>query len=94
MKKPRIIPLRLKQSSGVWLEKFSYIVQIFGLKCNEVDNLVFYCHTSLRKYIDLIEYVDDIVIKGNDVTKNYSSKATFEQTLFSNQRCWGVSNTS
>jgi len=61
--------LWLKQSPRAWFGKFSHIVQLFGLKRNETDHSVFYCHTSPGKYVYLMVYVDDIVITGNDATK-------------------------
>nr|KYP61339.1 hypothetical protein KK1_015826 [Cajanus cajan] len=59
----------LKQSPQAWFGKFSHIVQSFGLKHSEVDHSVFYCHTSSGKCVNLIMYVDDIVITGNDSVK-------------------------
>jgi len=60
---------RLKQSPRAWFGKFSHIVQLFGLKRSEADHSVFYCHTSPRKCVYLMVYVDDIVVIGNDATK-------------------------
>jgi len=57
----------LKQSQRAWFGKFSFIVQNFGLRRNERDHSVFYSHTSSRKCIYLIVYVDDIVITGKDI---------------------------
>jgi len=56
----------LKQSPRAWFNKFSHIVQLFGLKRSEADHSVFYCHTSPGKCVYLMVYVDDIVITGND----------------------------
>jgi len=56
----------LKQSPRAWFGKFSSIVQKFGLRRSEADHSVFYKHTSPRKCVYLIVYVDDIVITGND----------------------------
>jgi len=58
----------LKQFPRVWFRKFIHIVQTFGIKCNEVDHLVFYCYILPGKCVYLIVYVDDIIIKGNDAT--------------------------
>ena len=58
----------LKQSPRAWFGKFNSIVQKFGLRRNEADHSVFYKHTSPRKCVYLIVYVDDIVITGNDTT--------------------------
>lgn len=59
----------LEQSPHACFGKFNHIVQSFGLKHNEANHFVFYCHTSLFKNVYLIMYVDDIVIIGNDATK-------------------------
>jgi len=36
----------LKQSPGAWFEKFSNVVQQFGMTHSEVDHSVFYRHSS------------------------------------------------
>jgi len=54
----------LEQSPCAWYEKCSHC-QTFGLKHSEVDYLVFYYHSSLRKRVYLIVYVNDIVIIEN-----------------------------
>ena len=59
----------LKQSPRTWLGKFSHVVQSFGTKWSEADHSVFYCHTSPNKCVYLVNYVDDIVTKGNDDIK-------------------------
>jgi len=48
--------------------KLSRIVQILGQRHSESNNL-FSCHVSPKKWVYLIEYVDDIVITENDVAK-------------------------
>ena len=55
----------LKQSPRAWFEKFSSVVQQFGMTLSEVDHLVFYRHSRVRS-IYLVVYVDDIVLIGND----------------------------
>jgi len=57
-----------KQSSRPWFGKFNYIVQIFGLKPSEVEHSNF-CHTSPRKCVYLIVYVDELVIDGPGLLK-------------------------
>jgi len=49
------------------------------LKLKEANHSMFYSHTSLRKCVYLIVYVDDIVITGNYITKI----AQVEKHLFS-----------
>jgi len=39
------------------------------MKCSEIDNSVFYCHTSPGKCVYLIVYVDNIVITENDAIR-------------------------
>ena len=56
----------LKQSPRVWFSRFSSVVQEFGMIQSAVDHSVFYHHSSTRKCIYLIVYVDDIVITGTD----------------------------
>jgi len=44
-------------------------MQAFGLKPNETDHSIFYCHSFPRKCVDLMIYVDDIVITRNDTIR-------------------------
>jgi len=55
----------LKQSSRVWLGKFSKVVQKFGMTCIEVYHSIFYRHFSVG-CIYLVVYVDDIILTGSD----------------------------
>ena len=55
----------LKQSPRAWFERFSTVIQEFGMTRCEADHSVFYRH-SVVGCIYLIVYVDDIVITGND----------------------------
>ena len=54
----------LKQSPRAWFGKFSSIVQKSGSFTN---HSVFYKHTSPGKCVNLIIYVNDIIIIGNDI---------------------------
>ena len=56
----------LKQSPRVWFDRFSSVVQEFGMLRNTADHSVFYHHNSSRQCIYLVVYVDDIVITGSD----------------------------
>ena len=56
----------LKQSPRAWFSRFSLVVQKFGMIRSVVDHSVFYHHSSIRKCIYLIVYVDNIVITGSD----------------------------
>ena len=55
----------LKQSPRAWFEKFSSVVQQFGMSYSEVHHSVFSRHSSAG-CIYLIVYVDDIVLTGSD----------------------------
>ncbi|RZB87138.1 Pectin acetylesterase 2 isoform B [Glycine soja] len=69
----------LRQSPQAWFEKFSSVVQAFGMKQSEADHSVFYCHTSSSRWVYLVVYVDDLVITRNDQEKI----AQLKQHLFS-----------
>ncbi|RVW33237.1 Retrovirus-related Pol polyprotein from transposon TNT 1-94 [Vitis vinifera] len=56
----------LKQSHRAWFDRFSSVVQEFGMLRNTTDHSVFYHHNSLGQCIYLVVYVDDIVITGSD----------------------------
>jgi len=67
----------LKQSPQAWFGKFSHIVLTFGLKLNETDHSVFYCHSSSRKCVYLMVYINYIVIIVNDIPIIAPLKKTF-----------------
>ena len=54
----------LKQSPR--FDRFSFVVQEFGMLRSTTDHSVFYHHNSLGQCIYLVVYVDDIVITGSD----------------------------
>ena len=56
----------LKQSPRAWFDRFSYVVQEFGMLRSSTDHSVFYHHNSSGQCIYLVVYVDDIVITGSD----------------------------
>ena len=56
----------LKQSPRAWFDRFSSIVQEFGMLRSTANHSVFYHHNSLRQCIYLVVYVDDIVITGSN----------------------------
>ena len=56
----------LKQSPRAWFNRFSSMVQEFGMIRSTADHSIFYYHTSTGQCIYFIVYVDDIVITGND----------------------------
>ncbi|RVW86926.1 Retrovirus-related Pol polyprotein from transposon RE1 [Vitis vinifera] len=56
----------LKQSPRAWFNRFSSVVQEFGIFRNTANHSVFYHHNSSGQCIYLVVYVDDIVITGSD----------------------------
>ena len=56
----------LKQSHRAWFDRFSSVVQEFGMLRSTTDHSVFYHYNSLGQCIYLVVYVDDIVITGSD----------------------------
>ena len=56
----------LKQSPRTWFDRFSFVVQEFGMTRSTLGHFVFYHHTSSGQCIYLIIYVDDIVITDSD----------------------------
>jgi len=63
--RPRKSLYGLKQSLRDWFEKFSSVVQQFGMTRSKADHSIFYHHSSVRS-IYLVVYVDDIVFTGSD----------------------------
>ena len=56
----------LKQFPRAWFNRFSSVVQEFGMIRSVSDHSVFYHHSSTGQCIYLIVYVDDIVIISSD----------------------------
>ena len=56
----------LKQSPRAWFGHFSSVVQEFGITWSTSNHSVFYHHTSSEECINLIVYMDDIVITGTN----------------------------
>ena len=57
----------LKQSPYTWFDKFSEVIEKFGMQKSQFDHCVFY-RNSQASIILLVVYVDDIVITGNGMT--------------------------
>ena len=55
----------LKQSPRAWFDRFTSVVQEFGMLRSTIDHSVFYHHNSSGQCIYLVVYVDDIVIISN-----------------------------
>ena len=70
----------LKQSPCVWFDKFSQVVEEFGMHKSKSDHSVFYRNSS-SSIILLIVYVDDFVINGSD-SKGISTLKSFLQNQF------------
>ena len=56
----------LKQSPRAWFDRFSFVVQEFGMLHSTTDHSVFYHHNSSGQCIYLVVYVDNIVIIGSN----------------------------
>ena len=56
----------LKQSPRAWFDRFSSVVQEFGVLRSTAGHSVFYHHNSSGQCIYLVVYVDDIVITVSD----------------------------
>ena len=56
----------LKQSPRAWFNRFSLVVQDFGVIQSTTGHSIFCHHTSTRQCFYLIVYVDDIVITDSD----------------------------
>ena len=56
----------LKQSPRAWFDRFSSVVQEFGMLHSTTDHSVFYYHNSSGQCIYLVVYVEEIVITSSD----------------------------
>ena len=56
----------LKQTPRAWFGRLSSVVQEFGMTQSTSDHFVFYHHTLSEQCINLIVYVDNIVITSSD----------------------------
>ncbi|RVW43683.1 Retrovirus-related Pol polyprotein from transposon RE2 [Vitis vinifera] len=72
----------LKQSPRAWFDRFSFVVQEFGMFRCTADHSVFYHHNSLGQCIYLVVYVDDIVITGSDQDAQSSSGMVLSQRKY------------
>ncbi|RVW24389.1 Retrovirus-related Pol polyprotein from transposon RE2 [Vitis vinifera] len=72
----------LKQSPRAWFDRFSSVVQEFGMLRSTADHSVFYHHNSLGQCIYLVVYVDDIVITGSDQDAQSSSGVVLSQRKY------------
>ena len=64
----------LKQSPRAWFDKFSEVIEKFGMQKSKSDHFVFY-RTSQAGIILLVVFVDDIIITGDDMTGISSVKS-------------------
>jgi hypothetical protein len=56
----------LGQSPRVWFDRLSQALQICVYKQNQADHTLFFKHSYQGKVTDVIVYVDDIILIGND----------------------------
>lgn len=59
----------LKQSPMVWFERFNSIVKKVGYNQEQSDQMMFFKHSSDRKIVILVIYVDNIILTTNDEAK-------------------------
>lgn len=64
----------LKQSPREWFEKFTQVVKEWGFVQAQFDHTTFYKHSKDGKRAILIEYVDDIIVVGDNQPKLESLK--------------------
>ena len=63
----------LKQSPHAWFEKFSEVIEKFGMQKSKSDHSVFYKNSQVG-IILLVVYIDDIIIIENDMAGTSSLK--------------------
>ena len=73
----------LNQSPRAWFDKFSQIVETFGMQKSKFDHYVFYKNSS-SSIILLVVYVDDIVIIGSDSKGILSLKSFIHSQIYTN----------
>ena len=59
----------LKQSPRACFDRFAKVVKLQGYVQSQADHSMFYKHSSERRVIVLIVYVDDIILTGDDVVE-------------------------
>ena len=64
----------LKQSPRAWFEKFTSVVQEFGLLWSQKDHYVFF-----QYQVNFIVYVDHIVITSNDTQRISEQKLNLQK---------------
>lgn len=57
---------RLKQSPRAWFGRFTRAMLNLGFKQSQGDDTLFTRHSTPRKVIVLLVYVDDIIVTGDD----------------------------
>ena len=65
----------LKQSLRPWFDKFSEVIEKFGMQKSKSDHFVFYRNFQ-ASIILLVMYVDYIIITGNDIIITENDMAT------------------
>ena len=59
----------LKQSPRAWFERFTLAMLKYGFSQSQGDHILFIKHSSQGKIIDLIVYVDCLVLTGDDLAE-------------------------
>nr|KYP62611.1 Retrovirus-related Pol polyprotein from transposon TNT 1-94 [Cajanus cajan] len=64
----------LKQSPRAWFGRFTKAMVSLGYRQSQRDHTLFIKHFSIGKLTLLLVYVDDMIIAGDDETKNLALK--------------------
>ena len=64
----------LKQSPRAWFGRFAKVMKEFGYKQSQGDYTLFIKQSATRGVTDLLVYVDDIIVKGNDEREKHEVK--------------------
>lgn len=60
---------RLKQSPRAWFERFGNTIKSYGYCQSQADHTMFYKCSKEGKNVVLIVYVDDIILRGDDIVE-------------------------
>ena len=64
----------LKQSPRAWFERFTKFLKTYSFIQNQGDPILFIKHSSLKKIIILIVYVNDVIVTYDDIKEIKSVK--------------------
>lgn len=75
----------LKQSPRTWFDKFTRVMIDMILKHAPEDHTLFIKHSEIRGVIDLLIYVDDIIITTNDKKEQLTLKQCLSKEFENNE---------